>query len=192
VAALLHRGLLTTVGTRLAIPRIDQVTLDLRVVSFTMIVALATGVAFGLVPALISVSSSANALREGGRSIDGRKSHRALNALVVIEVALSLVLLVGAGLLLRSFVNQRGIDTGYRTDGVLAARVSLPGSYDLRRATRLFGEMSTRLSVLPGVHSVAAAGCLPSAGCDSTASRRLTVNGDRARFAPSRQSSSRL
>jgi predicted permease len=173
VAALLHRGLLTTVGTRLAIPRIDQVTLDLRVVSFTMIVALATGVAFGLVPALISVSSSANALREGGRSIDGRKSHRALNALVVIEVALSLVLLVGAGLLLRSFVNQRGIDTGYRTDGVLAARVSLPGSYDLRRATRLFGEMSTRLSVLPGVHSVAAAGCLPSAGCAATTVWRL-------------------
>ena len=56
--------------------------------------------------------------------------HRALNGLVVVEVALSLVLLVGAGLLLRSFVNQRSIDTGYRTESVLSARMSLPGRYD--------------------------------------------------------------
>ena len=118
-----------------------------------MIVALATGVAFGLAPALISVSSPANALREGGRTVGGRKLHRALNALVVAEVALSLVLLVGAGLLLRSFVNQRRIDTGYRTESVLSARISLPGRYDGARATTLFNEALTRLSALPGVRS---------------------------------------
>ena len=173
VAALLRRGLVTVVGAHLAIPRIDQVTLDLRVVFFTMIVALATGVAFGLAPALISVSSSANALREGGRTVGGRKLHRALNGLVVVEVALSLVLLVGAGLLLRSFVNQRRIDTGYRTDSVLAARVSLPGRYNGARATTLFNDALTRLSALPGVHNVAAAGCLPSAGCAATTVWRL-------------------
>ena len=112
-------------------------------------------------------------LREGGRTVGGRKLHRALNGLIVVEVALSLVLLVGAGLLLRSFVNQRNIDTGYRTDCVLAARTSLPGHYTVARATTVFNETVTRLSALPGVHSVAAAGCLPSAGCAATTVWRL-------------------
>jgi putative ABC transport system permease protein len=173
VAALLHRGLLTVVGTRLAVPRLDQVALDWRVVLFTMLVALATGVAFGLVPAVMSVGSSANLLREGGRTVGGRTLHRALNGLIVAEVALSLLLLVGAGLLLRSFVNQRNIDTGYRTEAVLSARTSLPGRYTVARATALFSETATRLSALPGVRSVAAAVCLPSAGCAATTVWRL-------------------
>ena len=173
VAALLHRGLLTIVGARLAIPRLDQVTFDSRVVLFTMLVALVTGIAFGLAPALMSVGSSANMLREGGRTVGGRTLHRALNGLIVVEVALSLVLLVGAGLLLRSFVNQRNIDTGYRTEGVLSARLSLPGRYTVARATTLFDETVTRLSALPGVRSVAAAACSPSAGCAATTVWRL-------------------
>jgi predicted permease len=173
VAAVLHRGLLTMVGSHLTIPRIDHVTLDLRVVLFTMIVALATGVAFGLAPALLSVSSSANALREGGRTVGGRKLHRALNALVIVEIALCFVLLVAAGLLMRSFVNQLGIDPGYRTANVLAARVAMPSRYDGVRATTVVREAITRLSALPGVESVAAAGCLPSAGCAATTVWRL-------------------
>ncbi len=173
VAAVLHRGLLTIVGARLAIPRIDQVALDLRVVMVTMLVALAAGVAFGLAPALMSTSSSTNALREGGRTVGGRTLRRTLNGLIVAEVALALVLLVGAGLLLRSFVNQRRIDTGYRADSVLAARISLPGRYNGTRATALFDDASTRLSALPGIGSVAAAGCLPSAGCAATTVWRL-------------------
>jgi putative ABC transport system permease protein len=175
VAVLLHRGLLTIVGGRMAIPRIDQVTLDLRVVLVTMAIAIATGVAFGLAPALMSVSASANALREGGRTVGGRRLHRALNALVVAEVALSLVLLVGAGLLLRSFLNQRSIDVGYRTESMLTARVSLPGRYDTTRATTLFNDALTRLSALPGIQDAAAAGCLPSAGCATTSVWRLDL-----------------
>ena len=116
VASLLHRGLILTVGERVAIPRVDQVTLDQRVLLFTVAVTVVTAVAFGLIPALMSVSS-ADALREGGRTAGGRRLRRALDALVVSEVAIALVLLVGAGLLLRSFVNQRSIDTGYRADG---------------------------------------------------------------------------
>jgi putative ABC transport system permease protein len=173
VAALLHRFLITVVGARLAIPRLDQVTLDLRVMLFTMLVALLTGVAFGLAPALMSVGSSANMLREGGRTVGGRKLHRALNGLIVVEVALSLVLLVGAGLLLRSFVNQQNIDTGYRTAGIVAARASLPARYSATQATTLFGETVARLSALPGVQSAAAAVCLPSAGCAATSVWRL-------------------
>jgi len=173
VAALLHRGLIMIVGARLAIPRLDQVALDVRVVMFTMVVALVTGIAFGLAPALMSVGSSAAMLREGGRTVGGRKLHRALNGLIVVEVALSLMLLVGAGLLLRSFVNQRNIDTGYRTDAILSARTSLPGRYTAARATTLFSEALTQLSTLPGVDSVAAAVCLPSAGCAATTVWRL-------------------
>ena len=188
VAALLHRGLLTIVGARLAVPRLDQVALDSRVVLFTMLVALITGIAFGLAPALMSVGSSANMLREGGRAVGGRKLHRALNGLIVVEVALSLVLLVGAGLLLRSFVNQRNIDTGYRTEGVLSARTALPGRYTLARATTMFGETARELSALPGVRSVAAAVCLPSAGCAATTVWRL----DREPPADSQRMSSQI
>ena len=177
VAALLHRGLVATVGDRIAIPRLDQVTLDLRVVGFTMIVALATGVAFGLVPALISVSSATHALREGGRHVGGRRLHRMLNTLVVAEVAISLVLLVGAGLLMRSFVNQRRIDTGYRTESALTARVQPPSTrYEGARATALFSESLAGLSALPGVHHAAAAPCLPPpGGCAATTVWRLDL-----------------
>lgn len=173
VAALLHRGLLTMVGSRLAIPRLDQVALDERVVLFTMLVALATGVAFGLAPALMSAGSSAPMLREGGRTVGGRTLHRALNGLIVVEVALSLVLLVGAGLLMRSFVNQRNIDTGYRSEAIVAARLSLPGRYSTAQAATLFDDARTRLAALPGVRDVAAATCLPSAGCAATTVWRL-------------------
>lgn len=173
IAALLHRGLLTIVGSRLAIPRLDQVALDERVVLFTVIVTLATGLAFGLAPALMSVGSSAQMLREGGRTVGGRTLHRALDGLIAAEVALSLVLLVGAGLLLRSFVNQRNIDTGYRTDSVLAARLPLPGGYSGAQATALFNEARIRLAALPGVRHVAATACLPSAGCAATTVWRL-------------------
>lgn len=98
------------------------------------------------------------------------------------------MLLVGAGLLLRSFVNQRNIDTGYRTDAILSARTSLPGRYTAARATTLFSEALTQLSTLPGVDSVAAAVCLPSAGCAATTVWRL----DREVPAPSDRMSSQI
>ena len=98
------RGLLALVGDRIPIPRLDQVTLDLPVLAFTMILALATGLAFGLVPAFVSTSHANEALRDGGRHGGGRRLHRVLGMLVVAEVALSLVLLAGAGLLMRSLI----------------------------------------------------------------------------------------
>jgi len=173
VAALLHRGLIAIVGARLAIPRLEQIAIDTEVVVFTMIVALSTGVVFGLAPALMSVGSSASTLREGGRTVGGRTLHRALNGLIVVEVALSLVLLVGAGLLLRSFVNQRNIDTGYRTTGTVVADITLPNRYANARATAMFGETATQLKALPGVRSVTSAVCLPSSGCAATTVWRL-------------------
>ena len=164
VAALCHRGLLALVGDRIPVPRLDQVALDLPVVAFTMITALATGILFGLVPAFVSTSHASDALREGGRHGGGRRLHRVLSALVVAEVALSLVLLAGAGLLMRSFVKLQGVDPGFRADGVLTAGVPLPSRYDAARAGSFFRDALSRLSALPGVEHVAGASCLPMPG----------------------------
>jgi putative ABC transport system permease protein len=162
VAALCHRGLLALVGERIPIPRLDQVALDLPVVAFTMATALATGILFGLVPAFVSTSHTGEALREGGRHGGGRRLHRVLSALVVAEVALSLVLLAGAGLLMRSFVKLRGVDPGFRAEGVLTAGVTLPATrYDFPKAGSFFRESLSRIGALPGVQHAAGASCMP-------------------------------
>jgi putative ABC transport system permease protein len=162
VAALCLRGLLALVGDRIPIPRLDQVTLDLPVLAFTMIVAAATGLAFGLVPAFVSTSHANEALRDAGRHGGGRRLHRVLGLLVVAEVALSLVLLAGAGLLMRSLVRLQQTDLGFRAEGVLTAAVQLPATrYDLARAGMTFAESLSRIAALPGVRDVAGASCLP-------------------------------
>ena len=162
VAALCHRGLLALVGDRIPIPRLEQVTLDVPVVAFTVFVALATGVIFGLVPAFVSTGTANDALREGGRHGGGRRLHRVLSTLVVAEVALSLVLLAGAGLLMRSVLKLQRSDLGFRVDGVLTAGVQLPATrYDLPQAERVFSESRSRIAALPGVQHAAGASCLP-------------------------------
>jgi putative ABC transport system permease protein len=127
-----------------------------------MVTAIGTGLVFGLVPAFVSTSHANDALRDGGRHGGGRRLHRVLGTLVVAEVALSLVLLAGAGLLMRSFVKLQSTDLGFRTEGVLTAGVQLPAArYDLPRATSFFRESLTRIAALPGVQQVAGASCLP-------------------------------
>ena len=143
VAALCHRGLLALVGDRIPIPRLDQVALDLPVVAFTMVIALATGIVFGLVPAFVSTSHASDAVREGGRHGGGRRLHRVLGTLVVAEVALSLVLLAGAGLLMRSLVKLQSVDLGFRPEGVLTAGVQIAGHAIRPRPSRqLFPRVS--------------------------------------------------
>jgi putative ABC transport system permease protein len=162
VAALCHRGLLALVGDRIPVPRLEQVTLDLPVVAFTMAVALATGIVFGVVPALVSTRDASEALRDGGRHGGGRRLHGVLSTLVVAEVALSLVLLAGAGLLMRSFVKLQSVDPGFRAEGVLTAGVQLPATrYDLPEAGSFFRESLSRIAALPGVEHAAGASCLP-------------------------------
>jgi putative ABC transport system permease protein len=165
VAALCHRGLRALLDERIPIPRLDQVALDLPVVAFTMVTALATGILFGLVPAFVSTSDATDALRDGGRHGGGRRLRRVLSALVVGEVALSLVLLAGAGLLMRSLVKLQSIDPGFRVDGVLTAGVQLPAArYDFPKASRFFSESLSRIAALPGVENVAGTPCVPLAG----------------------------
>ena len=163
VATLCHRGLLALVGDRIPIPRIEQLRLDLPVVLFTMaIVALGTGLLFGIVPAFVTTSHANEALRDGGRHGGGRRLHHVLRTLVVAEVAISLVLLTGAGLLLRSFIKLQNVDPGFRADGVLTASVDLPSTgYDLSHAKRLLNGVITRVAALPGVVSTAGSSCQP-------------------------------
>ena len=162
VAALCHRGLLALVSDRIPIPRLDQMSMDLRVVAFTLVAALVTGIVFGVVPAFVSTNHARDAIREGGRHGGGRRLHRVLRSLVVVEVALSLVLLAGAGLLMRSLVKLQSVDLGFRVDGVLTASVQLPTPrYDFLASGSLFRDSTARIAALPGVESVAGASCMP-------------------------------
>jgi putative ABC transport system permease protein len=162
VAAVCQRGLLALVGDRIPVPRLDQMTLDLPVVAFTMVVALTTGLAFGIVPAFVSTSHANEALRDGGRHGGGRRLHRVLGTLVVAEVALSLVLLAGAGLLMRSLARLQGTDLGFRAEGVLTAAVQVPSTrYDFAQSDRFYREVLARIGALPGVQYAGGASCLP-------------------------------
>ncbi len=166
LALAFHRGLLALVADRIPIPRIDQVALDLPVVLFTLALALMTGLIFGMVPAVFASGHANDALREGGRHGSGPRARRALGTLVVAEIALSLVLLAGAGLLIRSFMALQNVDPGMRTEGVLTARVSLSGP---RYATPkdigdFFTSVLQKVEAMPGVESASAVSFLPMTG----------------------------
>jgi putative ABC transport system permease protein len=162
VAALCHRGLLALVSDRIPIPRLDQMSMDRSVVVFTLVAAVVTGIAFGVVPAFVSTSHASDAIREGGRHGGGRRVHRVLRSLVVVEVAVSLVLLAGAGLLMRSLVKLQSVDLGFRVGRVLTARVQLPTPrYDFFASGNVFRDSMMRIAALPGVESVAGASCMP-------------------------------
>src|SRR5262245_51233301 len=166
LAYVFHRGLLALVAERIPVPRLDQVSLDSAVVIFTMALAVGTGLLFGLLPSFFASSIANDALREGGRHGAGPKSRRLLSTLIVAEVALSLVLLTGAGLLIRSFMRLQNVNPGFRADGVLTARVSVPGSRydDDRRSSGFYTSVVDRIATLPGVRAAAAVSFLPLSG----------------------------
>jgi putative ABC transport system permease protein len=143
------------------ITRLATIELDLRVLCFTLIVSLLTGSSFGLAPAFQFSRTSLNvSLKEEGR---GYSSHRLRCLLMIAEVALAIVLLVGAGLLIRSFVKLLQVDPGYRPEGLLTLRVELPQwRYEQDNRRRAFyQEILQRVAALPGVQSVAAINHLP-------------------------------
>ncbi|MCA1615988.1 MAG: ABC transporter permease [Acidobacteria bacterium] len=142
------------------IPRADAVTLDGRVLGFTLLVSALTGLLFGVAPALLQARTDPNeSLKEGGRGGSaGARSHRLHSALVVLEVALSLVLLIGAGLLLRGFVRLRNVETGLDPRGVLTMQVALSST---RYATPpqqavFYDQVLQRVKSLPGVTAAGA------------------------------------
>jgi putative ABC transport system permease protein len=140
------------------IPDEAEVTLNTPVLVFSLIVSVATSVIFGLAPALYATSSDlVSSLRDTSRSVTGGR-HQALlrKSLVVAEVALSLVLLVASGLLIRTSLAVQNVDVGFRTDRVLSMRVPLPERRypDRERRVAFFQDLLARLSAVPGVQSV--------------------------------------
>jgi predicted permease len=161
------------------IPRLHEIGVDTRVVIFTSVATLVTALIFGLAPAWqISRVNPNEALREGGRSATGSARQKRLRGtLVVVEVALSLILLVGAGLLLRSFIKALQTDGGFKSSGVLTMSVDLPEArYAKDKDIAGFYErLLERLSGLPGVQSAGASSDLPWTGYDENIS--FTVEG---------------
>jgi putative ABC transport system permease protein len=156
------------------IPRLDEVGIDLGVFGFTAGLSLLTGVVFGLVPALqASKTDLLASIKEGGVTASaGAGSRRLRHLLVTSEVALSLVLLIGAGLLIKSFWRLQHIDPGVDVDNLLTLQLSLPQSeYAKEEQTRSFyQQLVERVKTIPGVQSAGAVNILPLGGgfsCDS-------------------------
>jgi putative ABC transport system permease protein len=150
------------------LPRISSIGLDWAVVGFALLLAVLTGLVCGLVPALAASRSGVNdALKEGGRTGTAGSGHARLrSALVVAELAVALVLLTGAGLLLRSYEKLRAVNVGFRTDHLLTASYSLPREqYSTQNAIDTFDRtLLDRLRQLPGVQSAAITSTLPASG----------------------------
>jgi predicted permease len=153
------------------LPRLDEIAIEPRVLGFTLLLSLFAGLLFGSFalarygrPRLVA------ALKEGGRGgVAGKDRHRSRNALVVAQVALALVLLVGSGLMVRSFQALRTVDPGFDAESVLTFRVSIPGAViDSPEETALaYERMLRRLEEIPGVLAVGGAMSLPMGGFDS-------------------------
>jgi len=142
-----------------ALPRADTIQLDTGVLAFLLIATILSGMLAGLLPALqLSAARPVEVLAEGGsRSAGGRNSRRIHQLLVVGEIALAVLLLAGAGLLIRSFIRVQSIDRGFDSEKVLLLQVDLPQSYnDQARRAAFFTDGMQRLRALPGVAAVGA------------------------------------
>jgi len=138
------------------IARLDEVGLDWRVLGFTLGVSCLTGVFFGLAPALqISRPDLQRTLKESGRGFAGAGGHRLRGLLVIAEIALSLVLLVGAGLLIRSFIRLQNVDPGFNPEGLLTLRVEISDdkARDQARVANFYQQVIDRAQALPGVEA---------------------------------------
>lgn len=168
---LLFASIALRVGVSLlpeTLPRIGSIHLDWQVMSFALALAILTGVVCGLVPAFAASRTGVNdALKEGGRTGSAGGGHARLrSALVVTELAVALVLLTGAGLLLRSFEKLRQVNIGFRTDHMLTAAYSLPRQqYSTQAAVDVFNSnLLMKLRQIPGVQTVGITSTLPATG----------------------------
>jgi predicted permease len=149
-----------------SLPRTVHTGIDPRVLALTLVVSLATGILFGLAPALQSARKKRFDRLKSGRSTEGRRPRRLRAALVICETALSLLLVVGAGLLLRSFARILQVDPGFHPDGVLTLRVALPDAlYSKPEQVRgFYRELLSRVRRLPGVQTAGAVSAIPLSG----------------------------
>jgi predicted permease len=154
------------------LPRLDEIAIDPIVLAFALAVSVAAGLLFGLIPIVKYASPRlATTLKEGGRgSSDGRERHRMRNGLVVAQVALSLVLLVASGLLVRTFVAMRSVDPGFRDPAdVLTMRIAIPDAVvkEHLEARLTHERIIERIAAIPGVTSVAVTSALTMDGMNS-------------------------
>ena len=162
------------------IPRLDEVRLDLRVIGFTVVVTFLTTFLFGLFPAIASTRMDLNESLKGASQSRGHsgKGRRMRESLVVTEVALSLVLLIGAGLMIKSFARLHQVSPGFNPANILTLRTNLPGSKYNSSAKQLdfYQQVLDRIRALPGVQSADAVSVLPTKGSTYT-DDFLTVEG---------------
>jgi putative ABC transport system permease protein len=163
---LAHQGVRLFLSLGTGVPRMDEVSIDLRILAFAVLISMATALLFGILPALrVGRLQVSNALGDAaGRGIsEGRRGDRTRRFLVVAEVALSLMLLVGAGLFLRSFMALRSVDPGFEQAGVVTAKVSLgTNDYPDNEARRQYFErLQEAVEAVPGVHRAALTSTLP-------------------------------
>jgi putative ABC transport system permease protein len=162
----------TAVAERLPVQRLEAVGLDGSVLLFTLGASLASAAIFGLVPALTASGGALNeSLKEGGRTGSSGRT-RTRNAFVVVEIALALVLLVGAGLLLRSFVRLLNVDPGFDAQRTMTFRLSLPGSrYGAEgRMGQFFDRLFQNVAGVSGVRAAGAVSWLPLTGLGAATS----------------------
>jgi len=154
------------------LPRLTEISIDARTLAFTLLLSVISGLLFGLIPALKYAGPRTQlALRSAGRTTSvSRERHRARNLLVIGQVAMALVLLVSAGLMIRTFQALRTVDPGF-TDALhlQALRISIPHSLvsDPRQVTRIQNEILDKLAAIPGVKSAAFVSQMPMEGFDS-------------------------
>jgi putative ABC transport system permease protein len=164
----------TVVAERLPVQRLENAGIDGPVLAFTLVAALISALIFGALPALTGPGDLNLALKEGGRTGSGGRGHRTRSAFVVVEIVLALVLLVGAGLLLRSFGRLLAVDPGFDPGHTLTMKLSLPNSrYDDARMTQFYRQSVERIGGLPGVTGVGAVSFLPLTGLGSATSLEI-------------------
>ena len=155
------------------LPRVDSIAVDPTVLLFTLALSLGTGLLFGIIPVLkYAAPRVATALRAGGRTLSqSRERHRARNTLVVFQTALAVVLLIGSGLMIRTFLTLRRVEPGFRDPGQLQTlRIFIPDTQlkEPVRVIRMQQEIQDKLAAIPGVTSVAFANSVPTDGNNST------------------------
>jgi len=161
-------ALLKGIGPGAAIPRLAAAHVDARLLCFALGISLVSGALFGMVPALqISRDDLGATLAEGGRGGSlGRSSRMVRSILVVVEVALAVTVLIGAGLLIRSFLKLRATDPGFQPGGLLSFRLPLAGGRNSSPERRIafFRQVEERIGSLPGVRAAGAVNALPLTG----------------------------
>jgi putative ABC transport system permease protein len=153
-----------SLATHLPVPRLEAVTVDATVLGFTVVAAAVCGLLFGVLPAFSAAGVGlTDMLKDGGRTGTASRGRRARSVFVILEMALALVLLVGAGLLIRSFIALMRVDAGFDPSRTITMKITLPTS-KYRQARQFFDRLYSQIDALPGVQAAGGVSFLPLNG----------------------------